>query len=244
MGLGPKLRARDPTFNKKVKSISHEQPSYKGMDLHCSPILYPIRRALFRGGVVAIALIEVSPFGLLWAPWALVGRTLWPPMRPHGPGLPQLASNLGLRPHKTAVSCQWRIPEITKVAGPLAQGVIDQFLLFILVCYPPLSPQGSSAPVPGRRGHYLGTTWIRSRVPGAPGSPQGDPKDPPDTREPLGPSQSSQGHPSEQPGCPRAPLGLAQGPPGRPKYHSRPPLRRKQYKNNVSSMFFKAPKDP
>ena len=34
-------------------------------------------------------------------------------------------------------------------AGPLAQGVIDQFLFFVLVCYPPLSPRGPRAPAPG-----------------------------------------------------------------------------------------------
>ena len=67
---------------------------------------------------------------------------------------------------------------ISKFAGPLAQGVIDPFLFFVLVCYPPLSPRGLSAPAPGPPGRSLGPLRIVSRVPGALDSSQGDPKDP------------------------------------------------------------------
>ena len=77
------------------------------------------------------------------------------------------------------------------------------FLFFDLVCYPPLSPQGPSAPVPGRPGHSLGGPWAlpgRSldpvEGPAAPGSPQGDPKDPPGT---------PQGTPRTLPELPRTP---------------------------------------
>ena len=37
-------------------------------------------------------------------------------------------------------------------AGPSAQGRVGVFLFFVLVCYPPLSPQGPPASVPGRLG--------------------------------------------------------------------------------------------
>ena len=72
--------------------------------------------------------------------------------------------------------------------GQRPKGVIDGFLFFVLVCYPPLSPRGLSAPAPGLPGRSLGAPWITSRVPGASGSSQGEPKDPPWT--PQGPSRT------------------------------------------------------
>ena len=139
--------------------------------------------------------------------------------------------------------------KMLEFAGPLAQGVIDQFLFFVLVCYPPLSPQGPSAPVPGRPGRSRGAPGaLLGSCQGSP-EPRGAPKGTPRTlqgrpRDPPGPSQSSQGHPSELPGCPRIPRGLPQRPPGRPKYNSRPPLSKKWCKQKRFSMFSKAPNDP
>ena len=55
-------------------------------------------------------------------------------------------------------------------------GVIDPVCCFGLVCYPPLSPQGPSALVPGSIGEPSATHHCPPRISGAPGGPQGDPK--------------------------------------------------------------------
>ena len=92
---------------------------------------------------------------------------------------------------------------INNSPGLWPNGVIDQFCSSSLFVIPPLSPRGPSAPVPGRLGRSLGTTWALLghsldpfKGPRAPGSPQGDPKDPPGT---------SQGTPGTLPELPRTP---------------------------------------
>ena len=84
--------------------------------------------------------------------------------------------------------------------GLWPNGVIDQFLFFVLVCYPPLSPQGTSAPVPGRPGRSSGAPRALLGL----GQGSQSPGEPP--RGPQGPSRDAPGNPRDPPRAPKDPL--------------------------------------